>query len=109
MDTRLRQTFVLDDVLICPHDPADGCGCHKPKPGLLIEAGHKWHLDLDHSFVLSDKWQDAEAARAAGCTSVLIRSPWNGCGHHDFVVSDVAAAADKILRLHQPGARVLIA
>ena len=104
----LRQTFDLDDVLTCPHEEDDDCPCRKPKPGLLIEARFTWHLDLDHSFVISDKWQDAEAARNAGCTSLLVDSPWIGRGHRDVVVSDVSAAVKKLLQF-QPARRVMVA
>lgn len=97
MHELLKRMLPLDDLLVCPHDESDRCPCRKPKPGLLMEAGFKWHLDLDRSFVLSDKWQDAEAARAAGCTSVMIQSPWIGNVHRDFLVPDLAAAVDKIL------------
>ena len=99
MHELLRRTLPLDDILVCPHDETDRCPCRKPKPGLLVEAGFKWHLDLDRSFVISDKWQDAEAARAAGCTSLLLQSPWVGDVHHDFVLPDLDAIVDKILRL----------
>ena len=100
MHERLRRTFPLDDILVCAHDETDRCPCRKPKPGLLIEAAFKWHLDLDHSLVISDKWQDAEAARATGCTSLLIKSPWVGSGHHDFVLPDLTTVVDKILQLN---------
>lgn len=93
----LLKKLNLDDIMVCPHDEADGCPCRKPKPGLLIEAGFKWHVDLDRSVVISDKWQDAEAARIAGCTSILIESPWNGPGHHDFKVSSFETAVEKAL------------
>src|SRR5690242_18280904 len=99
MHERLRKVFPLDDILVCPHDETDRCPCRKPRPGLLLEAAFKWHLDLDRSFVISDKWQDAEAAHNAGCTSVLIRSPWNGTGHRDFIVPDLYAAVYKILQM----------
>jgi D-glycero-D-manno-heptose 1,7-bisphosphate phosphatase len=95
----LRQIFALDDILVCPHDTADFCPCRKPKPGLLTEAAFKWHLNLEQCFVLSNKWQDAEAAMNAGCTSLLIASPWIGKGHHDIVLASVADAMNKILRL----------
>ncbi len=95
----LRATFPLDDLLICPHDETDRCPCRKPKPGLLVEAAFKWHLHLDHSFVISDKWQDAEAARTVGCTSLLLNSPWLGTVHRDLVLPDIAAIAEKILTL----------
>lgn len=105
MHMELRRQFPLDDILICPHDEADECPCRKPKPGLLLEAGFKWHLDLDHSFVVSDKWQDAQAAHIAGCTSLLVRSPLNGSGHHDFVLDDLDGAVQKILQMQQPKPR----
>ena len=79
------------------------CPCRKPKPGLLVEAAFQWHLDLDRSFVVSDKWQDAEAARTAGCTSLLLQSPWVGDVHHDFVLPDLEAIVDKILQLADGG------
>jgi D-glycero-D-manno-heptose 1,7-bisphosphate phosphatase len=101
MHDLIRKTFPIDDLLICPHEESDQCPCRKPKPGLLIEAAFKWHLNLDHSFVISDKWQDAEAARTAGCTSLLVDSPWIGHGHHDFVLPDLKSIADKIIHLKQ--------
>jgi histidinol phosphatase-like enzyme len=75
---------------------------------LLVEAAFKWHLDLDRSFVISDKWQDAEAARTAGCTSLLINSPFVGKAHKDFVLPDIGAVVEKILRLKNTG-RVMAA
>lgn len=99
MHDLLRRSFPLDDLMVCPHDETDHCPCRKPRPGLLIEAAFKWHLNLDHSFVISDKWQDAEAARTAGCTSVLLKSPWVGQVHHDFVLPDLKSIAERILRL----------
>jgi D-glycero-D-manno-heptose 1,7-bisphosphate phosphatase len=98
----LRQVFALDDILICPHDADDFCPCRKPKPGLLTEAAFKWHLNLQQCFVISNKWQDAEAALNAGCTSLLIASPWIGKGHHDIVLATLADAVKKIPQMH-PG------
>ena len=95
----LRKRLPLDDIYVCtsddPHHP-----CYKPQPGLFLESAFKWSLDLDRSFVISDKWPDAKAAQIAGCTSVMIRSPWIGNDHHDFVVADLDAAVNKILHLN---------
>lgn len=99
MHAQLRQRFPLDDILVCPHDESDECPCRKPEPGLFTEAAFKWHLDLERSFVISDKWQDARAARAVGCTSLLLQSPWIGPGHHDFVLASLGAIVAKIMRL----------
>lgn len=103
MHNLLRRMLPLTDILVCPHDETDLCPCRKPKPGLLIEAGFKWHIDLDHSFVISDKWQDAEAARNAGCTSILLQSPWIGPVHHDFIVPNLDTAVEKVLSFSHNG------
>jgi D-glycero-D-manno-heptose 1,7-bisphosphate phosphatase len=99
MHLLLRKRLPLDDICVCtsddPHHP-----CYKPQPGLFLEAAFKWSLDLDRSFIVSDKWPDAKAAQVAGCTSVMIRSPWIGKDHHDFVVDDLDSAVGKILQLN---------
>lgn len=102
MHTMLNRALPIDDILMCPHAEGDNCHCHKPEPGLFTEAAFKWHLDMDLSFVISDKGADAQAAHLAGCTSVLIESPLNGGGHHDFVVQDLSHAVDKITNLYVP-------
>ncbi len=102
MHELLRCTFPLDDIFVCPHEEMDGCMCRKPKAGLLVEAAHQWRLDLSRSFVISDKWQDAEAARRAGLTSLMLDSPWLGNGHHDFVLPDLATLVEKVLQLSGP-------
>jgi len=108
MHDLLCRSLPLDDILVCPHDETDRCPCRKPKSGLLVEAAFKWRLELNQSFVVSDKWQDAEAARTAGCMSLLLQSPWVGDGHHDFVLPDLGAIVEKILRLRAVGAEVAV-
>lgn len=100
MHARLQQELQLDEILVCPHDEMDDCPCRKPKAGLLLEAAFKYKLSLDHCFVISDKWQDAQAAHLAGCRSLLIKSTLNGSGHHDSTVPDLATAAFKVMQLH---------
>lgn len=102
MHDHLRRLLPVDGVLLCAHDESDRCSCRKPGAGLFTEAAFRWHLDLDRSFVISDKWQDASAAFVAGCTSVLLKSPWNGSGHHDFLVKDLDEAAQRILQFNHP-------
>jgi len=99
MHDMLRRIFGLDDICVCPHEEADFCPCRKPRPGLMTEAAFKWHLNLEQSFVLGNKWEDGEAANNAGCTSLQIASPWIGRGHHDIVLSTVAEVPRMIARL----------
>lgn len=64
----------IDAVLVCPHRPEDGCGCRKPAPGLLFAAREQLSIDLGRSLVIGDHWNDLEAARRAGCRSMLVLS-----------------------------------
>src|SRR6266567_931747 len=100
MHALLKKCLPLDDILVCPHDEADHCPCRKPQHGLLLEAAFKWHIDLDRSYVVSDKWQDAHAAHVAGCTSLLLRSPWIDKGHQDFVLSNLSEVVQRIQQMH---------
>jgi D-glycero-D-manno-heptose 1,7-bisphosphate phosphatase len=58
--------------LVCPHAPADGCGCRKPAPGLLWRARDELAVDLERAILVGDQPSDIEAARAAGCRAILI-------------------------------------
>src|SRR5437867_500378 len=100
MHAMLKERLPLDDILVCPHDEMDRCPCRKPQAGLLVEAAFKWRLDLERSYVVSDKWQDAQAAHIVGAKSLLLRSPWIGKGHHDFVLSNLSDLVQKIQQLH---------
>lgn len=84
METLLgREGAYLDDLFICPHHPDRGfpgevpaykmdCGCRKPKPGLLLQAAEKYHIDLPGSWMVGDQLQDAQAGEAAGCRAVTL-------------------------------------
>ncbi|MCB0122894.1 MAG: HAD family hydrolase, partial [Caldilineaceae bacterium] len=76
---RLRKTVFdaggrLDAFFVCPHHPSTGCGCRKPKPGLLVQAAEQLDFSLKHSVFIGDTITDFEAARAAGCHAILVKS-----------------------------------
>lgn len=62
----------LDAIYYCPHSPENGCGCRKPSPELFLRAIRDFGIDPAQSYVVGDKPEDADAAKRAGCTSVLI-------------------------------------
>jgi D-glycero-D-manno-heptose 1,7-bisphosphate phosphatase len=99
MHGMLRRALPLDAIYVCPHDEMDDCPCRKPAAGLLTEAAYERQINLEHSFVVSDKWQDAKAAEQVGATSLLLRSPWNGSCHHDFILPTLNAVTDKVFTL----------
>jgi D-glycero-D-manno-heptose 1,7-bisphosphate phosphatase len=62
----------LDRVSYCPHAPGSGCECRKPRPGMILRAAGELGLDLPRSWLLGDAARDVEAAKAAGCRTVLV-------------------------------------
>ena len=68
----LRAALPVHQVLTCPHSQTQGCGCRKPKPGMLLAAAEEWNLDLARCYVIGDRAGDILAGRAAGCATVFI-------------------------------------
>jgi D-glycero-D-manno-heptose 1,7-bisphosphate phosphatase len=72
MHRRLRLDLPLDDIKVCYHADADGCGCRKPKPGMLLQAAREFSIDLKQSFMVGDRWRDVAAGQASGCVNFFI-------------------------------------
>lgn len=62
----------IDAIVYCPHGPADGCPCRKPKPAMLIEIAARFNANLAAVPVVGDALRDLEAAAAAGARPVLV-------------------------------------
>ena len=65
---------VIDKVFCCTHDYKDNCDCRKPKPGLLFMAAQELNIGLSKSLVIGDSQTDVQAAMAAGCPFLLVKS-----------------------------------
>lgn len=101
MHNSLMNQIPLDAIYFCPYDEKDDSSCFKPATGLFREAAYEWGIDLDHSFVVSDKWQDAKAAHNLGCYSVLLNSPWIGDVHHDFLCDSLDQVCRRIIEIQE--------
>jgi D-glycero-D-manno-heptose 1,7-bisphosphate phosphatase len=98
----------IDAVYYCPHTSADQCDCRKPKTGMLERAALEHFLDLQHSFVVGDRYGDMELARNVRARAVLVRTgygegelAWHAAKwpvQPDFVAEDLSDAVDWILR-----------
>ena len=82
IDERMRNGRArIDGYYYCPHHP-DGrvasyraeCDCRKPKPGMILRAARELDIDVARSFVVGDRWLDVEMGRAAGATTVLVKT-----------------------------------
>lgn len=64
----------LEVIAHCPHGPDDGCDCRKPATGLVRSIGERMGLDPSGAPFVGDSRRDLEAAQAAGCRPVLVRT-----------------------------------
>jgi D-glycero-D-manno-heptose 1,7-bisphosphate phosphatase len=62
----------IDAVFFCPHTGEAKCECRKPKPGMLVEAGRRFHADLSTVSCVGDGLRDLQAADAAGAKPILV-------------------------------------
>jgi histidinol-phosphate phosphatase family protein len=55
----------VDAVFFCPHTPEDHCECRKPRPGLMLDIGRRYGLDLAQVPMVGDTLRDLQAAPAS--------------------------------------------
>ncbi len=70
----ISQGIRFEAEFICPHFPADGCDCRKPKTALLDNYLKSNALDLEHSYVIGDRETDLQLARNIGVTGLRVRT-----------------------------------
>ena len=64
----------FDAVFFCPHTPEDLCDCRKPRPGMMLDIGRRYGVELAEVPMVCDTLRDLQAAQAAGCEPHLVRS-----------------------------------
>jgi histidinol-phosphate phosphatase family protein len=62
----------FDSWQICVHDDGDGCGCRKPKPGMVQAAADALGVDPSRCVMIGDTGGDIEAGLSAGADVVLV-------------------------------------
>lgn len=68
----------VDDIFFCPHTPNAGCGCRKPKPGLIHEACRTHGIDPGTSVMIGDSVKDILCGKNAGCVATILVRTGNG-------------------------------
>ena len=66
------QGIEFDAVFICPHLPADGCDCRKPRIGLVKDFLREAQVDLNASAMIGDRDTDLEFARNLGVRGLRV-------------------------------------
>jgi D-glycero-D-manno-heptose 1,7-bisphosphate phosphatase len=94
----------LDAIYYCPHHPSVGkppyrldCDFRKPKPGMLLRAANEFEIDMQHSFMIGDRYSDIELARNAGIKSIFVLSGY-GLGEYEFHRQDWKVQPDWVAK-----------
>ncbi|HJV61095.1 MAG TPA: D-glycero-beta-D-manno-heptose 1,7-bisphosphate 7-phosphatase [Albitalea sp.] len=79
MHARMNQLLAkqggrIDAVFFCPHAPEEQCDCRKPMPGLMLQIGERYGVDLKDVPFVGDSLRDLQAGCAAGCPTHLVRT-----------------------------------
>jgi D-glycero-D-manno-heptose 1,7-bisphosphate phosphatase len=80
MHEQVRTSLGIHHFYVCPHTSNSGCACHKPAPGLIMDACRALGVDASGSYMIGDRWRDVGAGRAAGCLTILIKRDYSYLG-----------------------------
>ncbi|OGO90262.1 MAG: D-glycero-beta-D-manno-heptose-1,7-bisphosphate 7-phosphatase [Coxiella sp. RIFCSPHIGHO2_12_FULL_42_15] len=70
----LKKHGHIDGIYFCPHTPEDHCACRKPRPGLLLQIKKDYPDLFPQAVLIGDALRDLQAARAAGCKAILVKT-----------------------------------
>jgi D-glycero-D-manno-heptose 1,7-bisphosphate phosphatase len=84
-DQLQKEGASIDGIFTCPHHPDEGCGCRKPKTGLIRQASEAFYIDLENSYVVGDRCSDMEFAHRANLKGILVKTGY-GRGEMEFVL-----------------------
>jgi len=96
----------LDAIFHCSDTPQNAGPRRKPAPGMLFEAMRRFRIAAEDTVMIGDALSDLEAASAAGCRRILLRTgkgamaQAEGLPRHVLPVAvceDLAAAVDNLL------------
>lgn len=73
----ITQHLPIDEIVTCPHDDHHNCICRKPKPGMIVDLAKRYNIDVAHSYLVGDNLKDIQAGKAAGCTTILLKTGYN--------------------------------
>lgn len=64
----------IDTIVFCPHSDSNECDCRKPNPGMLYTISDRLGVELPSVHMVGDSLKDLQAAMAAGCKPILVKT-----------------------------------
>lgn len=71
-ETLKKQGVIVSAVYYCPHGEQEGCGCRKPKPGLITAAVKDYNINISQSILIGDSDSDIKAGRSAHLGKLIL-------------------------------------
>ncbi|MFO1315215.1 MAG: D-glycero-beta-D-manno-heptose 1,7-bisphosphate 7-phosphatase [Burkholderiales bacterium] len=62
----------VDAIFFCPHTADAKCECRKPRPGMLVEIGKRFNVELTGVPCIGDSLRDLVSADAVGAQPMLV-------------------------------------
>lgn len=94
----------IEAVFYCPHTADARCDCRKPKPGMLVEIGRRFNIELAGVPCIGDGLRDLQAAEAVGAQPMLVLTGKGektlrdgGFPRNTVIFPDLAFAASALL------------
>jgi len=97
MNELILKKFPIQKVVFCPHEDSHNCFCRKPEPGMILELADEHNIELSTSYMIGDNWKDIVSGAASGCSTVLIKKPYNKNVNADFHVDSLREAVNLII------------
>ena len=104
MEMVFRHGGRIDALFFCPHTEVEGCGCRKPRTGMLEEIALRFHTELKGVPIVGDGLRDLQAADSVGAQPILVLTgkgertrEAGGLPRRTLVFEDLAAAANHLI------------
>ena len=92
LDTLAKEGFVFDEIHIDASFEKDKAPTRKPGTALLQHLMVNDAFDIQHSFVIGDRWSDITLAKNLGCKAIYLKS-----GNHELSAEQELALRDTIV------------
>ena len=91
-DLLAKEDAHIDGIFFCPHYPKGivpeysiVCNCRKPATGLIQKACESIDVDMENSYVISDRCMDMELAHRSKLKGILVTTGY-GLGDIEYVL-----------------------
>lgn len=72
----ITKKLLIDELFVC-YCATNECFRRKPNPGMIFDAKKKWHINLQKSYVVGDRYKDIEAGINAGTRTIYMKNNYN--------------------------------